>query len=161
MSAPGPRRPWLYDPSAGDLLVRAHRPPSAGAAADVVSDAVWRDVLRLVRWATATLDCPPELVTGTAWRTAATSAALLRRLPGLCVAAGLAWPGVPAGAVDADDSARARLRAATHRLAALLGSPDAELGDPALLAAVVADVDAVGAAAIALLAEEADWTVRR
>ncbi|WP_299952629.1 hypothetical protein [uncultured Modestobacter sp.] len=161
MSTPGPRRPWLYDPSAGDLLVRAHRPPSAGAAADVVSDAVWRDVLRLVRWAAATLDCAPGLLAGTAWRTAATSAALLRRLPGLCVAAGLAWPGVPVGPGDADDSGRARLRTATDRLAALLGSPDAELGDPVLLAAVAADVDAVGAAAIALLAEETDWTVRR
>lgn len=161
MSAPGPRRPWLYDPSAGGLVVRAHRPPSAGAAAVVVSDAVWRDVLGLVRWAAATLDCAPGLVGGMAWRTAASSAALLRRLPGLCVAAGLDWPGVPDGAESAEGSARARMRTAADRLAALLGAPHAELGDPALLAAVAADVDAVGAAAIALVAEEADWAVRR
>ncbi|GAA4727550.1 hypothetical protein GCM10023328_02260 [Modestobacter marinus] len=157
MSAPGPRRPWLYDPSAGGRAVRAHRPPSAGAVDAVVSDALWTDVLRVVRWATATLDCRPELVHGTAWRTAAASAGLLRRLRGLCAEVGLVWPGF--SAVDPDGPARGRLRAATGRLSAHLSSPGQDVLTSEGLAAVAADVDAVGAAAVALLAEEADRTV--
>jgi len=157
MSGTGPR-PWLYDPSVGGLLVRAHRPPTAGAVGSVVSDALWSDVLALVRWAEATLGCGTGLVAGTAWRTASASAALLRRLPGLCGELGLAWPGVPVPAPQADGSAPERLRAAADRLAGHLWSPVEGLGDRDLLEAVAADVDAVGAAAIALLAERADWT---
>ena len=61
MRGTGPRRPWLYDPSLGGVLVRAHRPPAAGAASSVVSDVVWGDVLGVLRWAEATLTCPLEL----------------------------------------------------------------------------------------------------
>jgi hypothetical protein len=122
-----------------------------------VSDAVWSDVLAVVRWAEATLGCGTDLVAGTAWRTAATSAALLRRLPGLCGELGLAWPGVPVPAPDAEGDGRARLRAAADRLAGRLWSPAEGLGDRDLVAAVAGDVDEVGAAAIALLAEGADW----
>ncbi|MCZ2838263.1 hypothetical protein [Modestobacter sp. VKM Ac-2985] len=158
MSGTGPRRPWLYDPSAGGLLVRAHRPSSAGAVGAAVSDVLWTDVLRVVRWATATLDCRPVLVDGTAWRTAAASAGLLRRLPGLCGEVGLTWGGVAATS-GTEGSARERLRGATDRLSGHLRSPADEVVDADLLAAVAAD--AVGAAAVALLAEEADWRVRR
>ena len=157
MSTPDRRRPWLYDPSVGSVLVRAHRPPAGRPVDAVVSDVLWTDVLVLVRWAEATLHCPPDVVAGTAWRTAAVSAALLRRLPGLCAELGLAWPG--ARPVDGDDAggARDRLRAAADRLAGRLRTPGAEIGQPDLVATVAADADEIGAAAIALLAEGADW----
>ena len=158
MSATGARRPWLYDPSVGGSLVRAHRPPAAGAVGSVVSDAVWGDVLALVRWAEATLGCAAELVPGTAWRTAAASAGLLRRLPGFCGELAVAWPGVPVPTPEPDGDGRQRLCAAADRLATHLWSPAEGLGDHALLAAVAADVDEVGASAIALLAERADWS---
>ena len=157
MSGTGPRRPWLYDPSLGGPLVRAHRPPSAGAAGSVVSDTVWSEVLAVVRWAQATLGCRSDLVPGAAWRTASASAGLLRRLPGLCGELGIAWPGVPAPATDPERPGRERLAVAADRLAARLCSAEEVLDDPALLAAVAADVDEVGAASIALLAEGADW----
>ena len=158
MSGTGARRPWLYDPSLGGLLVRAHRPPSAGAAGSVVSDTVWGEVLMVVRWSQATLGCRPDLLPGTAWRTASASATLLRRLPGLCGELGMAWPGVPAPDPDAERSARQRLEVAAERLADRLCATGEVLDDPALLAAVAADVDEVGAASIALLAEGADWS---
>ena len=157
MSGTGPRRPWLYDPSLGGLLVRAHRPPSAGAAGSVVSDTVWGEVLMVVRWSQATLGCRPDLLPGTAWRTASASATLLRRLPGLCGELGVAWPGVPGSVAVPDRSGRQRLAAAADRLAVRLCSAEEVLDDPALLAAVAADVDEVGAASIALLADGADW----
>ena len=156
MSGTDPR-PWLYDPAVGGLLVRAHRPPAAGAVGSLVSDALWSDVLALVRWAEATLGCGTGLVAGTAWRTAAASAGLLRRLPGLCGELGLAWPGASVPAPEVDGGARERLRAAVDRLAGHLWSSVEGLGDRDLLGAVAADVDEVGAAAIALLAERADW----
>jgi hypothetical protein len=160
MSGTGTRRPWLYDLSLGGVLVRAHRAPAGGAAGSVVSDAVWGDVLGVLRWAEATLTCPPELTGGTAWRTAAASAGLLRRLPGLCAEAGVAWPG-PAPAAEAGDvPAARRLRAAADRLALRLCSPEEGVTGPlrAALADLAGDVDEVGAAAIALLAEGTDWT---
>ncbi|MBB3677864.1 hypothetical protein [Modestobacter versicolor] len=159
MSAPGHRRPWLYDPSLGGVLVRSHRSPTAGAAGRVVSDAVWSDVLALLRWAEATLSCPPELRTGTAWRTAATSAALLRRLPGLCREAGVAWPG-PTPSPPPLDGAAVRLRSAADRLALRLCSPEEGVAGPLSedVGDLARDVDEVGAAALAVLAAETDWT---
>jgi hypothetical protein len=158
--ATGPRRPWLFDPSLGGLLVRAHRPPAASAASCVVSDVVWGDVLGVLRWAEATLTCPPQLAAGTAWRTAAASAGLLRRLPGLCAEAGVAWPG-PAMAFPAEEvPAGQRLRTAADRLAQRLWSPEEGVAGPLRsdLADLAGDVDEVGAAAIAVLAERTDWT---
>src|SRR3954453_21063665 len=93
MSGTGSRRPWLYDPSLGGVLVRAHRSPATGAAERVVSDLLWNDVLTVVRWAEATLSCPPRLAGRTAWRAAAAAAALLRRLPALRAGDGLAGAG--------------------------------------------------------------------
>ena len=160
MRGTGPRRPWLYDPSLGGVLVRAHRSPAAGAASSVVSDVVWGEVLGVLRWAEATLTCPPELTGGTAWRTAAASAGLLRRLPGLCAEAGVAWPGPapasPAGGLPAAQ----RLRTAADRLAMRLCSPEEGGSGPLrdAVADLAGDVDEVGAAAIALLAEGTDWT---
>jgi len=164
MSGTGPRRPWLYDPSLGGLLIRGHRPPTAGAVDSVVSDTVWTDVLGVLRWADATLCCRPELAGGTAWRTAAASAALLRRLPGLCDEVGVAWVGAGGGPEGAPVPAVERLRAAADRLALRLCSREgAVAGSVAAVLEVVLtdlarDVDEVGAAAIAVLTESTDWT---
>ncbi|WP_369139395.1 hypothetical protein [Modestobacter versicolor] len=160
MSAPGHRRPWLYDPSLGGVLVRSHRSPTAGAAGIVVSDVVWSDVLGVLRWADATLSCPPELRAGTAWRTAATAAGLLRRLPGLCREAGVDWPGAVPGATSPEAPATVRLRTAADRLALRLCSPEEGVAGPLSRAVgdLAGELDEVGAAAIAVLAEGADWT---
>jgi hypothetical protein len=162
MSAAASRRPWLYDPSLGGVLVRAHRAPASGAAGSVVSDAVWSDVLRLLRWAEATLSCPPELLDGTAWRAAAAAARLLARLPGLCAEAGVDWPGPSPEPMTADVPARTRLRAAADGLALRLCSPEEGVGGPLRSAVgdLARDVDEVGAAAIGVLAAATDWTAR-
>ena len=171
MDADG-RRSWLFDPTGSGDLVRAHRPADGGAATCVVSDALWGDVLALVRWAHATVGAPADLRPGTAWRTAVASAALLRRLPALCDELGEGWPASPGefpgdlpaarqvdvpvdvmADVPAEYPARSRLSRAADRLAARLRSP----GDGTPLSALATDVDALGAAAVALLAEEADW----
>jgi len=154
-----PRHPWLYDPAVGGVLVRAHRSPAGGPADDVVSDVLWSEVLGLLRWAEAALGCPPVLVEGAAWRTAATAAALLRRLPALCAEAGLPWPGVQGDPDAAVLPGRERLTTAADRLAGLLCARPADAGPLELVQLVAADVDAIGAAAIALLAAQTDWTV--
>jgi hypothetical protein len=163
MRGTGPRRPWLYDPSLGGVLVRGHRPPAAGTVGSVVSDVVWSSVLGVLRWAEATLTCRVELAGGSAWRTAAASAALLRMLPGLCSEVGVPWTGAVGEPVPAVMSAAERLRTAADRLALRLCSPDGRDDRPVVLAAVLAElagaVDEVGAAAIAVLLEGADWTV--
>jgi hypothetical protein len=144
------------------VLVRSHRRPAAGAARAVVSDAVWTDVLGLLRWAEATLTCPADLRSGTAWRTAAGAAALLRRLPGLCGELGVAWPGVSAAPAPVGGAAALRLRTAVDRLALLLCSPEVDAADRlgGAVAELARGVDDIGAAAVAVLAEGADWTVR-
>ena len=160
MSGTGPRRPWLYDPSLGGVLVRSHRPPVAGAADSVVSDVLWTEVLQVLRWADATLSCAPALAGRTAWRAAAASAALLRRLPVLCAESAVAWSG-PSPAPDTVEApAAARLRGAADRLALRLCSPEEGLTGPRPDTAgdLARDVDEVGAAAIALLADTTDWT---
>jgi hypothetical protein len=163
MGSSGSRRRWLYDPSLGGVLVRSHRAPGGGAAGTVVSDAVWGDVLGVLRWAEATLGCPPELVGGTAWRAAGAAAALLRRLPGLCAEAGVAWPGPSPARTGYVVPARTRLRTAADRLALRLCSPEEGDGGPLRsdVADLARDVDEVGAAAIAVLAAGTDWTAAR
>jgi hypothetical protein len=128
-------RPQLYDPDASALLVRAHRVSGGGAATCVVSDALG----------------PAELRSGTAWRAAAAAAALLRRLPTLCDELGECWSVPPSRPVVAGP-ARPRLRRSADRLAARLGAP----GDGTPLCVLAADVDDLGAAAVSLLAEDAD-----
>jgi hypothetical protein len=159
MTGSGSPRPWLYDPSLGGVLVRAHRPAATGAAGRVVSDVLWSEVLHVLRWAEATLSVPPGLAGRTAWRTAASAAALLRRLPGLCAEAGVPWPG-PAPALDAAGTPAARLRTAADRLAVRLWSPEEGLAGPGPdeVTELARDVDEVGASAIALLAATTDWT---
>jgi hypothetical protein len=161
MSGFGARRPWLYDPSLGGVLVRAHRAPAAGAAGCVVSDAVWSDVLGVLRWAEATLTCPQDLLGGTAWRTATASAGLLSRLPGLCAEAGVVWPGPSVMPMTAQIAATDRLRTATDRLTLRLFSPEEGASGPLrdALGDLARDVDEVGAASIAVVAAVADWTV--
>jgi hypothetical protein len=151
MDAPAPPT-WLYDPAGSAAVVRAHRPAGSGAATCVVSDALWGDVLYLVRWAHAALAAPAGLRAGTAWRTAAASAALLHRLPALCDELGECWV-VPAVDPPTGGPAVARLRLASDQLAARLRAA----GDRTPLCVLAAQVDEVGAAAVALLAEGADW----
>jgi hypothetical protein len=124
-----------------------------------VSDVVWSDVLGVLRWADATLGCPPELREGTAWRTAAAAAGLLRRLPGLCREAGVDWPGPAPAPADPEGGAAGRLRAAADRLALRLCSPEEGVAGPlsAAVGDLARDLDEVGAAAIAVLAQDADW----
>jgi hypothetical protein len=145
-------RPELYDPATSARLVRAHRAAGGGAATCVVSDVLWGDVLSLLRWADATLVGPPQLRSGTAWRTAAAAAGLLRRLPVLCDELGESWPHqVPRPTVEGP--ARPRLQRSTDLLAARFRAP----GDRTPLCVLAVDVDDLGAAAVALLAEDADW----
>jgi hypothetical protein len=144
--------PQLYDPHTGGALVRAHRPIGGGAASDVVSDAVWSDVLGLLRWARATLRCSGDLLPGVAWRTAAASAALLRRMPAYCDERGECWSLELATPV-AVGTVRDRLHCAAAVLWARLRAPQEDLP----LCVLAVEVDAVGAAAVGLLAEGADW----
>jgi len=156
MSGTDSRLSWLYDPALGGVLVRAHRPDAVGAAGSVVSDVVWSDVLRVLRWAEATVTCRPDLASGTAWRTASAAAALLRRLPGLCGEVGVPWPGPLPADAPAGLPPRERLRTAADRLALRLCAP--EEGLPDVLGGLARDVDEVGAAAISVLAAGTDWT---
>jgi hypothetical protein len=151
-SQPGP---GLYEPGAGRALVLAHRPAGGGAARNVVSDAVWSDVLVVLRWARATLRCRPELLPGVAWRTAAAAAALLRRLPALGDELGECWR-LEAAAPTAGGTERERLQAAAERLESRLRTPAEALP----LCRLAVETDAVGAAAVGLVAAGADWGLR-
>jgi hypothetical protein len=142
----------IYDPHTSGALVRAHRPVGGGAASDVVSDAVWTDVLGLLRWAAATLSCSAEVRPGVAWRTATTSATLLRELPALCDERGECWWATVAAPVPGR-TAEERLHAGVEQLWTRLRAP----GDGVPLCVLAAEVDEVGAAAVAVLAEGADW----
>jgi hypothetical protein len=150
-----PRR-WLFDPLTAHRLVLARRPFPSSAVTGVVSDVVWTDVVRLLRWASADTGGLTEVESGRWWRLAAGCAELLRRLPGLVDEVGEPWP-----ADDADSSpdteetdAEARVARAAVRLTALLLSPE-----PVPLQRLAGEVDALGAAAISVLAEQAAWTV--
>jgi hypothetical protein len=143
----------LFDPAATRELVLAHRPAPLAPMTCVVSDLVWQDVVRLLRWATAGTGGTAPLDAGRWWRLAAACAELLRRLPGLSDELGEPWRAVEA--VDAPDArATARVEAAVDRLAGLLRSTD-----PLPLGALAVEVDALGAAAIGVLAERSSWTL--
>jgi hypothetical protein len=140
-------RRWLFDPVTAHATVLAHRPPGCSAMACVVSDAVWADVVALLRWADAGGRAPAGLAAGTWWRLAAGCAELLRRLPGLC--AELGEPFGVAGLLGEDERPGAeRVARATARLTLLLRSPD-----PVPLRRLATEVDALGAAAIGALVE--------
>jgi hypothetical protein len=144
---------WLFDPAATRRLVLAHRPAEPSAMTCVVSDVVWQDVVRLLRWATADTGGAAELEAGRWWRLAAGCADLLRRLPGLSDELAEPWRSSSAP-VGPDAPAAARVDEATARLTRLLQSTD-----PLPLRVLAAEVDALGAAAIGVLAERSSWTV--
>ena len=146
-------RGWLFDPTTAHRLVLARRPSPRSAVACVVSDVVWHDVVRLLRWAGACTGGMSDLECGRWWRLAASCADLLRRLPGLADELDEPWdPALPDEAPD--DGGQARVDRVAGRLATLLRS-----GDPVPLQRLAVDVDALGAAAISAFAEQSAWTV--
>ena len=150
-------RRWLFDPTTAHRLVLARRPFPRSAVVCVVSDVVWHDVVRLLRWATASTGGLTELESGRLWRLAASCAHLLRRLPGLCDELGEHWDPTAFDAPDrkmSEAGGEARVERAAARLAALLRS-----GDPVPLQCLGAEIDALGAAAISALAEQETWTM--
>ena len=142
----------LYDPAGTHQLVLARRPPHPDALTCVVSDVVWFQVVRLLRWSAATTDAV-DVDTGRWWRLAAGCADLLHRLPGLCDELG--EPFGPTGPTDDPElPGTTRVARTTGRLAALLCS-----ADPVPLRRLAGEVDALGAAAISALAQASSWTV--
>ena len=140
---------WLFDPPAARSAVLARRRPGAHPVECVVSDAVWADVVRLLRWATADTSGDPDLAAGTWWRLAAGCADLLRRMPGLC--AEICEPCAFEAVVDpaADLPGPERIGLVTGKVLALLLSPE-----PVPLRVLAAEVDALGEAAVHALAEQ-------
>jgi hypothetical protein len=146
-------RLWLFDPTTTRRLVLAHRPAEPSAMTCVVSDLVWQDVVRLLRWASADTGRAAKLEAGRWWRLAAGCADLLRRLPALSDELSEPWrPSSPP--VDYDGPAAARVQAAVARLTRLLRAPD-----PLPLRALAFEIDALGAAAIGTLAERSSWAI--
>jgi hypothetical protein len=143
-------RTWLYDPSATRDLVLAHRSATTSVVSVVVSDLVWSDVVRLMRWADAGLRSEGRLESGTWWRLAASCADLLRRLPGLAAELDETWHRPPSPGADGP-TGRERVAQVAERLAARLASDR-----PLPLAELAGEVDALGAAAISVLAD--GWT---
>ena len=146
-------RRWLYDPTTTHQWVLAHR-PTGSVVSVVVSDLVWDDVVRLLRWADAGTRSRihGDLAAGTWWRLAASCADLLRRLPGLCAELGEDWS-IPA-APDDGPTGRARVALVAARLGDRLRD-----GRPIPLAVLAGEVDALGAAALGALVEDSSWTV--
>jgi hypothetical protein len=144
----------LFDPATAHRLVLAHRPPVRSAVDCVVSDLVWGDVVRLLRWATAWTGGTAALDSGRWWRLAASCADLLRRLPLLSDELDEPWDGAVPDVRPGEDSAIARISAATDRLARLLRT-----SEPVTLHRLAAHVDALGAAAIGALAEQSSWAL--
>ncbi len=140
-------RPWLFDPSTARATVLARRPPGCPPVACVVSDAVWADVVGLLRWADAGVRAPAPLAAGTWWRLAAGCAALLRRLPRLCAELGEPFDVVGLPGEDEWPAAE-RVARATARLTRLLRSRQ-----PVPLRHLATEVDALGAAATAVLVD--------
>src|SRR4051812_8684041 len=141
-------RASLFDPTASHDLVLAHRPPLPTAVQGVVSDVVWGEVVRLLRWATADTGGSPALESGTWWRLATGCAAFLRRYPGLSAELAEPWDVVPVPEVPGTGAHR--VAAAAERLAGLLRSADV-----LPVHRLAAEVDALGAAAIGALAQQA------
>jgi hypothetical protein len=139
-------RSRLFDPDAAHDLVLAHRPALPSAVEGVVSDVVWSEVVRLLRWATAETGGSPALEAGTWWRLAAECAAFLRRYPGLSAEIAEPWDLVPAP--ELAGTGAQRVAAAAERLTGLLHA-----AGPLPLRRLAAEVDALGAAAIGALAE--------
>lgn len=149
-----PRR-WLFDPPAAHRLVLARRPVPRTAVTVVVSDVVWTEVVRLLRWATADAHGLTGLEAGRWWWLAAGCADLHRRLPGLVDEVGEPWRPDEPGHPETDGlDAEARVTRVATRLTALLVS-----AEPVPLQSVAAEIDALGAAAITAFAEKSAWTI--
>ncbi|WP_344688968.1 hypothetical protein [Blastococcus jejuensis] len=147
-------RQWLYDPATTTQLVLARRPPVRSVVRCVVSDVVWGDVVRLLRWADAGTRGAGTLEAGTWWRLAAACAELLRRLPGLCAEIGEPWSIGAGPAAEADGTGEQRVRMVAGRLTSQLRSPE-----PLPLHVLAGEVDALGAAAVSALAELSAWAM--
>jgi hypothetical protein len=141
---------WLFDPPATRSAVLARRPPHAPAVTCVVSDRVWDDVVRLLRWASAAGAEDAAVARGACWRLAAGSADLLRRMPALCAEAGQPWSTDPPPLPPPDLPPDERIGWAAHRIAARMRAPG-----PLPLRSVAAEVDALGEAAVVALASRA------
>lgn len=139
--------PWLFDPSTTRALVLAQRSPGGRPVEDVVSDVVWGDVVRLLRWAAAGASGPPGLRVGTWWRLAAGCAALLRRLPALSAEIAQPWSVLPPEPAAADVPPAQRIDQVAARLTTLLRS-----GRPVALRVLAPEVDALGEAAVLAIA---------
>jgi hypothetical protein len=138
---------WLFDPATTRALVLARRPAGGRPVEDVVSDVVWGEVVRLLRWAAAGTNGSAALRTGSWWRLAAGCAALLRRLPALSAEIAEPWTVVaPPSSLDGVP-ADARVGAVAGRLAGLLRT-----GQPVSLRRLAAEVDALGEAAVQAIA---------
>jgi len=146
-------RSRLFDPSGSQAMVLAHRPPGGSAVDAVVSDAVWQEVVALLRWTAASTTGSPELDPGRWWRLAVGCADLLRRLPGLCDELGQEW-GRPAVSDGDGPDAFTRVEHGAERLLGLLRQ-----GTPVDLRTVAGEVDALGAAAIAAYARSSSWVL--
>ena len=148
-------RQWLFDPPTAHRLVLGRRPLPLTAVGGVVSDVVWSDVVRLLRWATADAGGLTGVESGRWWRLAAACADLLRRLPALVDELGEPWWPDDPGRPEPDGlDGQARVARGAARLAALLLSDE-----PIRLQTVAAEIDALGAAAITAHAEQATWTM--
>ena len=147
-------RQLLFDPETSRRLVLARRPLPRSAVGAVVSDVVWHDVVRLLRWATGATHGVPSLEAGTWWRLAAGCADLLRRLPGLSDELGEPWTHEGLPERDPESTGAERVRRSADRLTALLRS-----AEPTPLRRLATEVDALGAAAVAALAERSSWTL--
>lgn len=141
-------RQTLFDPSAADALVLARRPEPGSVLEDVVSDLVWQEVVRLLRWASATTRAGAPVPPGIYWRLAAGCAHLLRLLPGLSSEIDEPWQ--PAASTGVANQVRGaeRVQQVAGRLAALLRT-----GGPVPLSRLSADVDDLGSAAIQAIAD--------
>jgi hypothetical protein len=138
---------WLFDPQTTRALVVARRSPGSRPVEDVVSDVVWGDVVRLLRWAAAGATGAPELRTGTWWRLAAGCAALLRRMPVLSAEIAQPWSVLPPEPPAPGVLPAQRIDQVAARLAALLRS-----GEPVALRVLAPEVDALGEAAVQAIA---------
>jgi hypothetical protein len=140
-------RRQLFDPWRAQAMVLAHRPLAASALAAVVSDAVWSDVVRLLRWAAADAHGIPVRRYGMWWRLATGCADLLRRLPALGDEVEEPYAAAPADDAETGTPVE-RIARAADRLAALLRDPD-----PIPLRLLATRIDDLGAAAVSALAE--------
>ena len=148
-------RTWLFDPPTAHRLVLARRPLPRTAVSGVVSDVVWTDVVRLLRWATADAGRLTGVESGRWWRLAAACADLHRRLPALVDEVGEPWqPDAGAGLEPDGLDGQSQVARRAARLAALLLSDE-----PVALQTVAAEIDALGAAAVSAYVEQAPWTM--